>query len=254
MKLSTSIDETLLGEWSTQKTQKVHTADNTGVSLVAIVVPTVAVVIGTFLIAAFFINKRRCSQAPDSKVITAQTKFSASFDGKPRAGMRDNESASNTINLKDLQSENMYEKDKTKHQPDADGHINKTCQFELSNEAVNGNTPKDNDDYYSYSILEAVNDSSKDQYEKTDVQMLPDDEYNVINMKSKEIPRDSNYDVLEIQGKKIDTHSDEYSHISSNQAREQDDANTILIARSIIKQQYKQSCVWDFRSRSTHDV
>ena len=55
--------------------------------------------------------------------------------------------------------------------------------------------------------------------------MLPDDEYNIINMKSKEILRDPNYDVLEIQGKKFYTHSDAYSRISSNQARAQYDAN-----------------------------
>ena len=98
-------------------------------------VPTVAVVIGTFLIAALFIYKRRCSQAPESQVITAQTKFS---DGKPSAGMRDNESASNTINLKDLQYEIVYEKDKTEQQSDVDCYINTTCQFELNNEAING--------------------------------------------------------------------------------------------------------------------
>ena len=220
---STSNDETVLGEGSTRKTSEVHKADTTGVPLVAVVVPTVTVVIGIF-IATFFIYKRRCSLAPESKVISEQTKFSVSLDGKPRAGTRNNESASNTINLKDLQYENMYEKDKTKHQSDVDGYINTTCQFELNNEAINENTPKGNDDYHSYFILEAVNDSSKDHYQKTGVQMLPDDEYNIINMKSKEILRDPNYDVLEIQGKKFDTHSDEYSRFSSNQARAQYDA------------------------------
>ena len=55
--------------------------------------------------------------------------------------------------------------------------------------------------------------------------MLPDDEYNVINIKSKEILRDPNYDALEMQGGNIDRYSDEYSHLSQNQARVKYDVN-----------------------------
>ena len=55
--------------------------------------------------------------------------------------------------------------------------------------------------------------------------MLPDDEYNVINIKAKEILRDPNYDALEMQGGNIDRYSDKCSHLSQIQTRGQDGVN-----------------------------
>ena len=114
--------------------------------------------------------------------------------------------------------------DRIKQHSDEDSQINITGKgaLELSDETIDGETPESNHNYF---ILEKQKDSIALYCEKTDIQMLPEDVYNVININAKEILRDPNYDALEMQGGNIDGYSDEYSHLSQIQTRGQDDVN-----------------------------
>ena len=265
LKTSTSTDESLTDEESTSlKASMTHRANTTDEPLVAIVVPIVIIVIGA-LAATIFLYKRRCSSDSKSKAIASKVDCNVSFHDKHGADcnvmtkhstdlqsgyvyatvnrahkqqilrpvacnktISDSEMCYINTMIVDPEGGNLKIKDgdRLEQHSDVDDQIDSTGKVELNYKNNDSETTEGNEDYHSYFILERKKDLDALYREKTDIQMLPDDdEYNVIHKQSKEVLRDPNYDALEIQGLKIDNVSDDYSHLSQIQARVQDSGN-----------------------------
>ena len=252
-------------ETTMSKTSMVHKADTSDVLLVAIVIPIVGIIIGALVATFFIYKRKcyrdSKSKAISAKMdcnVSVHGNHSSGCNvmidhstdwqsGNIYATVNHahKQQTLRTVASKESNSDSepcyidtiivepeigklkIKDGDRLNQHLEVDGQIDSLVKgaLELSDENIGGETTEGNDDYHSYFILEKQRDPNALYHEKTDIQMLPDDEYNVINIKSKEILRDSNYDALDMQGGNIDRYSDEYSHLSQNQARVQYEVN-----------------------------